>query len=112
MVVDPREGSVRRRRTMGRKPAKTRYGRTTKPKRSNATKPPRNRRGSALGKDTDFARLTRERDEALERETATSEILQLVSKSPGDLELIFQAILERATRICDAKFGILYRHTG
>jgi GAF domain-containing protein len=46
------------------------------------------------------------------RETANSEILGLISKSPGDLKLVFRTILEDATRICNAKFGTLYRFDG
>jgi two-component system, NtrC family, sensor kinase len=57
-------------------------------------------------------RLTRERDEALLRETANAEILRLISKSPGDLELVFRTILESATRICNANFGTLFRFDG
>jgi hypothetical protein len=57
-------------------------------------------------------RLRRERDEALLRETANSEILNLISKSPGDLEPVFQAILESATRLCEAKFGTMFRFDG
>ena len=62
--------------------------------------------------ETKFARLTRERDEALERETASSEVLHVISKSPGNLELVFQSILENATRICQANFGTLFRFDG
>ena len=55
------------------------------------------------------ARLTQERDEALLRETANAEILRLIAKSSGDLELLFRTILENATRICNANFGTLFR---
>ena len=57
-------------------------------------------------------RRTRERDEALEQLSATSEILKIISKSPGELEQVFDAMLEKATRICDAKFATLYLSDG
>ena len=63
-------------------------------------------------KEAEVARLRRERDDALERETATSQVLRLISKSPGNLELVFRSILENATRICGAKFGTLYLWDG
>jgi hypothetical protein len=64
-------------------------------------------------RETEVTRFHRERDEALERETATSEVvLRLISKSPGDLKLVFRSILEHATRICNANFGTLFRFDG
>src|SRR5262245_25611288 len=55
-----------------------------------------------------FDALAQELVEAREQQAATSKILQIISSSPGKLELVFKAILESATRICKAKFGVLY----
>jgi len=60
-----------------------------------------------VDRETEMARLTCELDEAREQLTATSEMLKVISSSWGGLEPVFEAILENATRICQARFKSL-----
>ena len=79
-------------------------GKAGKVRRPGAPKASRRREASV--------QLRRERDEALAREAATSEVLHVISSSPTELKLVFNALLENATRICEATFGHLLLREG
>ena len=96
----------------GREPVKARRRKTAKLKPRDALKIASRRSSSSVGWETKVALLTRERDEALEQQKATSEVLKVISSAPGELETVFNSILQNATRICQAKFGNLWLREG
>ena len=102
---------MKRRSKTGSKTSKAgRYkAATPKPTISPNAVPGRRSRPSG---QTEIARFIRERDEALQQQAATSEVLRIISNSPGDLELIFRSILVTANRICEAHFGTIFRYDG
>jgi hypothetical protein len=78
-----------------------------RPKRRRTPKAPARSISPPTQEKTEFARLTRELNTALEQQTATSEVLRVISSSPSNLNPILQTILANATRICTANFGII-----
>ena len=101
---------MKRRSRAGGERIKGRRPKTPKPTRRDARKIEIRSKPSPLSEENKVARLAH--DEALELQTATSEVLRVISASPGELETVFQAMLERAVRICGAKFGNIYRWDG
>ena len=102
---------MKRRSKAGGEPIQVRRRKTPEPKRRNAPKAIQ-RSKSGSGEETEVARLAHELSEALARQAATSEVLQVISGSPGDPQPVFEAVLENAVRLCDAKFGTINRWDG
>jgi GAF domain-containing protein len=103
---------MKKRSKAGGEPIKGRRRKAAKPIRSNAQKAVPHSNSPSSREETKVARLTRELNEASERHAATSEVLQVISSFPGDLEPVFATMLEKAVRICDANFGNIYRWDG
>ena len=103
---------MKRRSTAGGNSAKTRRRKTVSSKRRNVPKAARRRGFSPAGRHNKVAVLTRELDAAHQQQAATDEVLAIISSSPGELKPVFLAILENATRICEAKFGNLWLREG
>src|SRR3954454_23474910 len=75
-----------------------------------ATRPAVGRRHNDL--QSRYELRTRQLDEALEQQAASSEVLRVIANSAGDLNEIFRCILQNSTRLCRAKFGVLFRSEG
>ena len=97
---------MRRRATAGRKPAKTRRRKHTRPKRRSVTASQSKLSVSDLQER--HKRQARELEEARDERAAIGDVLRIISSSPGELQAVFQAILTNAVRICEANFGDLY----
>lgn len=78
-------------------------------RKAQSLKAVRYNRASDSSQETELARLTREVNEALEQQAATSKILKVIGGSLDDLGPVFATMLAEAVRICDADFGNIYR---
>jgi GAF domain-containing protein len=103
---------VRRRGTVRRRPSKTQHRKPTRPKRSNARTATRQASSTLADLQQQVSALTRELAEAREQQTATSDVLRVISSSPGELEPVFEAMLANATRLCNASYGAMYLSEG
>jgi two-component system NtrC family sensor kinase len=105
---------MRRRAKAGGGPGKPVRGKSVAVRRRRvaSAKAARNRRVPAAGRESDLARLKRERKDIADQQNATAEVLQLISDSSGDLEPVFASILASAVRLCDAHNGVINRWDG
>ena len=100
---------MRPRGTASRKPAKPQHRKPTRPKRRNAAIVASQGSSSQLADlQEQLKHQASELEEARDERAAFAEVLQVIGSSLGELELVFQAILANAMRICEAKFGVMH----
>ena len=102
---------MRRQSKSSGKPVKSRGRKTVGSKRAHAPKAVAARR-SLAGEEPEVARLRRELNEALEQQSATADVLRMISSSPNDIQPVLEAITRTAGELCAAEYAMLFRLRG
>jgi len=110
-VLRARVAAMKRRSRAGSKPAKARPHKAVK-RKGRAPKALSKRTSSPASQETQVARLTRELNEALERQRATAEVLSAISRSNFELQPILQSVVDTASQLCRADVSVIFRLEG
>jgi len=103
---------MKRRSSAGGKPAKPRVLKRSTPKRSNVPKATRDRRTSIAADEPQVTRLEHDLNEAWEQQTATSEILKIISSSPTSVQVVLDTVVANAAQLCRAFNATIYLRDG
>ena len=103
---------MRQHGTASPKTVKTRRRKNTKANPSNSVPVPARRGHSSADLREQLDNRTRELNEAREQQIATADVLKVISRSPTDIQPVFDMIAERARRLCDGQFCFVYRFDG